>query len=186
MKASEKVFTWLGVGLSVIGVLITWSIHWLLGLFTTLVAVGAYLYWRRLTKTGAKYLREFAEKTGLTYIDDPISYGQVKGNYKGYPVSLAIINDYDSDRGIPGFLLTQSLFDSGVGAVAGIENIAVLELKHNKIVTKPRKIDERTFLDTEVIVYIPPIAKPSGLPDIPVEALKKRLDRLVKIAKTVS
>ncbi len=178
----HKIFAYVGIALSIIGVAITYTLHWMLGLATTIIVIIAYLWWRNMKKEGDKYLAEFAKSTGLSYIQDNVVYGRIHGDYKGHEVSLTVTSDYNSDRGLMGFVLSDVFMQSAVGVVEGIENYTVLKLKHNKAVDEPYSVDKRTFVDKEVIAYFPPVGGPEGLPRISVISLREQLDRLVQIA----
>ena len=186
MSSSGKIFTWIGVILSIIGVLITWSLHWLLGLSTTAIVIVAYFYWKRLKTQGSGYFRGFAEKTGLTYVEDSISYGEVKGTYKGYRVHIKVSSDYNSDLGLAGFVLTDVLFNSAVGVVEGITNFTVVSLEHGKNVSEPYRVDDRTFVGRKEILYTPPVRDVSGLPTLAPLALQQHLDKMVETADKIT
>jgi len=186
MSTSGKIFTWIGVILSIAGVAITWGLHWLLGLSTTIIVIAAYFYWKRLKTQGFGYLRDFADKTGLTYIEDSISYGEVEGTYHGYGVHVKVSSDYNSDLGLAGFVLTDVLFNSAIGVVEGISNLTVVSLVHGKHVDEPYRVDDRTFVGRKAILYTPPVGDASGLPSISPLALQQHLDELVKIADEIT
>jgi hypothetical protein len=179
---THKIFAYIGIALSIIGVAITYTLHWMLGVATTIIVIVAFLWWRNMKKEGDKYLVDFAEATGLKYIQDNVVYGRVHGDYKGHEVSLTVTSDYNSDRGLMGFVLSDVFMQSAVGVVEGIENYTVLKLKHNKVIENPYSVDKWTFVDRDVIAYFPPVGGPEGLPHISVLSLREQLDRLIKIA----
>lgn len=184
MKTYQKIAVYSGVVLTIIGVMITWSLHWVLGLATTGIALFAYFWWKKMKTTGDSYLKELAEKTGLQFKPDNAAYGHITGNYKGYPISITVTNDYNSDMGLLGFVLSTTFMESPIGVQAGIENFTIVKIKHNKTVV-PIQIDNSTYLDENVLVYRPPFVDISGLPQIPVNVFKTKLDIMVDVIEKI-
>ena len=182
MKTYQKIATWAGIVLSLIAVALMFTIHWIMGVFATALVIFAYFWWKKMKTTGDKYMKELAEKTGLTFKSGGLAYGNVYGLYKGYDVSISVTSDYNSDSGLLGFTMSRMFMNSAIGVVEGIENYTIVKLKHGKMVREPYSVDKRTFVDTHAVVYFPPVAGVDGLPGQAVAGLIRQLDRLVAIA----
>lgn len=182
MKTYQKIATWAGIILSLIAVVIMFTIHWIMGVFATALVIFAYFWWKKMKTTGDQYLKELAEKTGLTFKAGGLAYGNVYGIYKGYEVSISVTSDYNSDSGLLGFTMSRIFMDSAIGVVEGIENYTIVKLKHGKALAEPYSVDRRTFVDTHAVVYFPPVKGVDGLPGQGVPGLIRHMDRLVVIA----
>ena len=61
-----------------------------------------------------------------------------------------------------------------MGVLIGIKNFTSIKIRHKAKVDKSYQLDERTFVDKEIILYLPPSNEVTGLPTCGVSSLINR------------
>ena len=75
--------------------------------------------------------------------------------------------------------------DSVMGALAGIENFTTVIVEHKSLVKEPFKLDDRTYVDEHLMLYLPPSDRTTGLPEIDARRLVAEIDNVIKKAKQI-
>jgi len=185
MSVIENIAGYIGIFLVFVSVVLLWLVNWMLGLaFTVFVAAVASWYLRTKRK-GDLYLREVARITGCEFQGGELGYGRVVGVYKGCRIEVCVNKGYDSLRGLAGFAVSTAVLDSAVGILAGIKNFTSVKVEHGAHVEEPFKLDDRTYVDKHLILYLPPSNGISGLPKISVRSMKRKIDEIVKKAEQI-
>ena len=182
---AEKAFSYLGLFLVTIGTLLLWLLDLRFGfLFTVFVAI-VMIWYIKTKKKGDIYLKRIAEITGCDFKSGGFGYGKVFGYYKGRKIEVSVNKTLDTNRSLAGFALSYSVLQSAIGSVAGIKNFTTIKVEHRASIREPYKIDDRTYVDKNFLLYLPESNGASGLPKSDVKSLVAEIDRLIKRSEEI-
>lgn len=189
MSTVERAASYVGFGLTFIGVILTWMINWILGFAFTIFVLIVLIWYRKTKKKGDTYLRKVANLLDCDFINDKFGYGRVIGSFNGHEIEISVNKDYDSLKGLTGFVISNWALDSAVGALAGIKNFTSIKIKHNLDIKEPIKLNNRVYLDDNLILWLPESNSATGLPKISarntVIKIKEILNKAEKIHKNI-
>jgi hypothetical protein len=170
------------IGFSLVGVavILLFLVSWILGLVFSIFAAAVIVWYIRRKKSGDIYLRELARFIGCDFESGGFGYGIVIGSYRGHEIEIKINQDYDSNKGLSGFIISSALLESTSGLLAGIKNFASVKIKHAADIVEPYKLDSRTFVDNNLIMYLPP-SDVTGMPTQSVKSLIRKINGLIKV-----
>jgi len=181
----KNVWSFLGFSLVAIGTVLFWLLNWMLGsVFTIFVAV-VVVWYLKMKKRGDAYLMEIAKRTKCKFKGGGFGYGSVYGRYKGRKIEVSVDKTLDTGRSLAGFAISYSLLQSAVGAVAGIKNFTAVKVEHRARVEEPCKMDERTYVDKNLLLYLPESNEATGLPKSSARSLVAKIDSLVEKAEEI-
>jgi len=143
------------------------------------------VWYLKTKKRGDAYLMEIAKRTKCKFKGGEFGYGSVYGPYKGRKIEVSVNKTLDTGRSLAGFAISYSLLQSAVGAVAGIKNFTTVKVEHRARIEEPYKMDERTFVDKQLILYLPESNEPTGLPKSSARSLVAKIDSLVEKAEEI-
>jgi hypothetical protein len=186
MRGVGKMAGYIGVLLTVIGVVLFWSLNWVLGLVFTVFVLAVAAWHLRMKREGNAYLKEVAGLAGCDFHEGELGYGRVTGTRGGHEIEITVNSDYDSLQGLGGFVISEAILDSAVGALARIKNFTSIKVKHGAEVEDPMYLDERTYIDGQVILFLPTSNKVTGLPELKPEFLLAKIDEIVEKAEELT
>ncbi len=70
--------------------------------------------------------------------------------------------------------------------MVGIKNFTSVKVKHGAKVAEPLHLDDRTYIDRYVILYLPVSDDVTGLPKLDAESLLARIDEIIDKAKEIT
>lgn len=185
MSFVKNLWSFLGFSFVAIGTVLFWLLNWMLGfVFTIFVAIVAVWY-LKMKKRGDAYLMEIAKRTKCKFKGGGFGYGSVYGRYKGRKIEVSVNKTLDTGRSLAGFAISYSTIQSAVGVVAGIKNFTAIKVEHRASVDETFKIDERTYVDKHLILYLPESNEATGLPKSSARSLIAKIDSLVEKAKEI-
>jgi len=121
---------------------------------------------------------------GYTFERGGFGYGRVVGKWREHEIEVSVNKDYDSLRGLTGFIVNSRTMNSAVGVLAGITNFTSVKIKHNKPI-RSLDLDKRTFLDDHLTLYLPECNRITGLPLLKPEDLVRNIDSRIDQHKAV-
>jgi len=179
----EKISIYVGFSLTVVGAVLLFLVNWALGFVFTLFVVGVVVWYLQAKRKGDLYLKEVARSIGCTFEGGGFGYGRVYGTYKDHEIGICVDKTYDARRGLSGFILSEAVLKSAVGVVAGMKNFTRVEVRHKANIDTSFRIDDRTYVGKNAIVYLPLCDATTGLPKCDVASLTTRIGELVEEAK---
>jgi len=185
MSFKSNIASYIGFFLVAISALLLCLINIFMGISFLVFTILIMVWYIRTKKRGDVYLKEVAKLTGCRFESGGTGYGCVVGLYKGRKLEVKVNNDYDSLRGISGFTLSYLTLDSAIGVLAGIKSFTSVKLQHRASVKKPYKLDERTIVDKNLILYLPPCSNITGLPTIDPKKLVAKIDDISREAEKI-
>jgi len=183
LSFAKKTWSFIGFSLVALSVVLLWFLNWMLGFAFTIFVAIVVVWYLKLKKRGNTYLMEVAKRTKCKFKGGGFGYGIVYGDYKGRKIEVSVDKTLDTGRSISGFAISYSLLESAVGAVAGIKNFTTVKVEHRASIEEPYKIDGRTFVDKQFILYLPESNEATGLPKTSARSLVTKINRLVEKAK---
>jgi len=181
----KNVWSFLGFSLVAIGTVLFWLLNWMLGFVFTIFVAVVVVWYLKMKKRGDAYLMEIAKRTKCKFKGGGFGYGSVYGDYKGRKIEVTVGKTLDTGRSLAGFAISYSLLQSAVGAVAGIKNFTAVKVEHRARIEEPYKMDERTYVDKNLLLYLPESNEATGLPKSSVRSLVAKIDELVKKAEEI-
>jgi len=181
----KNIWSFLGFSLVAIGTVLFWLLNWMLGCVFTIFVAIVVVWYLKMKKRGDAYLMKIAERTKCKFKGGGFGYGSVHGDYKGRKIEVSVDKTLDTGRSLAGFAISYSLLQSAVGAVAGIKNFTIIKVEHRASVEKPFKIDDRTYVDKHLILYLPESNEATGLPKSSARSLVAKIDSLIKKAEEI-
>ena len=185
MSFVKNVWSFLGFSFVAIGTVLFWLLNWMLGFVFTIFVAVVVVWYLKMKKRGDAYLMEIAKRTKCKFKGGGFGYGSVYGPYKGRKIEVSVNKTLDTGRSLAGFAISYSLLQSAVGAVAGIKNFTTVKVEHRARIEEPYKMDERTFVDKQLILYLPESNEPTGLPKSSARSLVAKIDSLVEKAEEI-
>ena len=173
MRGSD-IISIIGFSLLGVAVILLFLVNWILGLLFSIFAVVVIIWYIRRKKSGDVYLKELARLIGCDFHGGGFGYGSVVGSYRDHEIEVKINKDYDSVKGLSGFIISSALFESATGVIAGIKNFASVKIKHAADIVEPYKLDSRTFVDKNLIMYLPP----SDVTGMPTQSVKSLIGKI--------
>lgn len=183
MRSIKDTVSYFAIFLAAIATALLWLANWMLGLSFTAFMVVVAIWYLRTKRRGVAYLKEVAKRTGCKFQDGKFGYGRVSGFYKGYEIEVSVDGGYDALRGLSGFMISDTIFNSTAGILAGIKNFTSIRVKHKAHIEAPFKFDDRTYVDEHLIIYLPPSNDVTGIPKCKPPSLVARINRMIKEAK---
>jgi len=177
--------SYIGLFLVIISGLLLCLLDIFLGIFFIVFTTLIMIWYMRTKRRGDYYLREVAKLTGCHFKSGGPGYGSVSGLYKGRMLEVKISNDYDALRGTAGFALSYSILDSAIGVLAGIRSFTSVKVQHRALIKQPYRLNDRTFVDENIILYLPPCSDVTGLPKISARELVTKIDRISRYAERI-
>jgi hypothetical protein len=82
-------------------------------------------------------------------------------------------------RGLAGFAISATVFNSMVGTLTGIKNLTSVKVRHEAHVDEPFRLDDITHVDEHLILHLLPSDEVTGLPKYEVESLIAKIDEII-------
>ena len=185
MSFVKNVWSFLGFSLVAISTVLFWLLSWMLGTVYTIFVAIVVVWYLKTKKQGDTYLMEIAKRTKCKFKGGGFGYGSVYGDYKGRKIEVTVDKTLDTGRSLAGFAISSSLLQSAVGVVAGIKNFTAIKVEHRASIEEPYKIDDRTYIDKQFILYLPESNEVTGLPKGSARSLIAKINRLVEKAEEI-
>jgi len=181
----ENVWSLLAFLFVMVGTLLFWLLDWMFGLIFTVFVIIVMLWYLRTKRSGDVYLEEVAKRTQCKFKGGGFGYGSVYGDYRGHKIEITVDKTLDTGRSLTGLIISSSVLQSAVGGVAGMRNFTAVRVGHRARVEEPYRIDDRTYVDKQLILYLPESNGATGLPKSSARSLVKKIDEIITKAEEI-